>query len=387
MRYQQGRHLVRHFSQRYGLGRFDWFWLLTTPLVAITVMLLVRAHMQAVDYLLFIGFTVVTVWSGCRCLALRYCYLAVLVLSAASILLYAGGFAAAGDKIILNLGLSSHAAVWWMVGLSFLSFLSATMPRLARPALAGSLSWAAVAMGLLGFFVRWHESYLVGGEAALVPLGNLYDVLVALVLLMLLAHLYLKKSYPHGVRHTAALFTVVFMGSLLLFLSQRYALYFIEHRPAELGHALLKIHVPAMVMAYALLLLAGTLAVAFLTQHYGRVLVPVDAHTGSRSGGKEAQVLLSHLLALGFVLLSLGLISGVIWSELAWGEGWLWEMKQTTAFAVWCYYAAGLHVSLRRHDSRVITAWWLVFGILLLAFALFWSNMLAPGHHYFGQLP
>ena len=392
MVYQQCLRLVQRISQRYDIAYLDWLWLVVMPLTAVIILFFTQQYMQLLDYPLFVVVSITVAWSGWRWLALRYCYLSVLGLTLLSMLLYVGGFNSASGNLILNLGLGSFAAARWLVGFSFLSllfsFVSSSIPAVVQYALADKSAWAAVGMGMLAFFVRWYESYLVGVEAALMPLGNLYDVLLALVLLMLLVHLYLKTQYRDDAWHQATLLGGVVMGGIFLLLNNHYSLNGIELRPHELGHVFLKIHVPAMVMAYALLFIAGAMSASVLVRHYGQVAVPggVDAD-GMHDGHVTVQRVLYRLFTLGFFLLSLGLLSGMLWSDLAWGDGWLWEVKQTTTFAVWCYYAAGLHALLRRHDSRVITAWWLVFGILLLVFALFWSNMLTAGHHFFGQLP
>jgi len=49
---------------------------------------------------------------------------------------------------------------------------------------------------------------------------------------------------------------------------------------------------------------------------------------------------------LGFVLLTLGLISGAVWANEAWGTWWSWDPKESWAVSSWVLYAAYLHMRI-----------------------------------------
>src|SRR3989304_1122534 len=48
-------------------------------------------------------------------------------------------------------------------------------------------------------------------------------------------------------------------------------------------------------------------------------------------------------LRIGFPLLTLGIITGSIWAEYAWGSYWSWDPKETWSLITWFLYAALLH--------------------------------------------
>ena len=48
-------------------------------------------------------------------------------------------------------------------------------------------------------------------------------------------------------------------------------------------------------------------------------------------------------LTVGFPLLTLGIITGSIWAEYAWGSYWSWDPKETWSLITWLLYAALLH--------------------------------------------
>ncbi|MDO4769761.1 MAG: hypothetical protein Q4A11_05275, partial [Brachymonas sp.] len=63
-------------------------------------------------------------------------------------------------------------------------------PQLPSPHMAQRLgtrlAWVAVALGLIGSGVRWHESYLLDPQAGHIPLSNLYEVFVLFIWMTLL---------------------------------------------------------------------------------------------------------------------------------------------------------------------------------------------------------
>ena len=51
-------------------------------------------------------------------------------------------------------------------------------------------------------------------------------------------------------------------------------------------------------------------------------------------------------LKFGFPLLTLGIITGAVWAEYAWGSYWNWDAKETWSLITWLLYAALLHQRL-----------------------------------------
>merc|ERR1719188_2645316 len=52
-------------------------------------------------------------------------------------------------------------------------------------------------------------------------------------------------------------------------------------------------------------------------------------------------------LLLGFGFLTIGIISGGVWANEAWGNYWSWLPKETWALIAWLVYAGYLHVRLQ----------------------------------------
>lgn len=51
----------------------------------------------------------------------------------------------------------------------------------------------------------------------------------------------------------------------------------------------------------------------------------------------------SHCLAIGFIFLTLGMISGIFWSKQAWGTYWRWNPKEVCSLIIWFIYVFQIH--------------------------------------------
>lgn len=57
-----------------------------------------------------------------------------------------------------------------------------------------------------------------------------------------------------------------------------------------------------------------------------------------------------QMVVIGFLLLTLGIITGAVWAQTAWGIYWSWDPKETWSLITWFVYAGLLH-------SRMIIGW------------------------------
>jgi Cytochrome C assembly protein len=80
------------------------------------------------------------------------------------------------------------------------------------------------------------------------------------------------------------------------------------------------------VLAHACFVLGAWVAVFYVTQK-----------NGSR--------IFNDLVIWGFVFYSLSQVSGAIWAYLGWGSPFHWADRHLGSAAIWCYYAAYIHLS------------------------------------------
>jgi cytochrome c-type biogenesis protein CcsB len=88
-------------------------------------------------------------------------------------------------------------------------------------------------------------------------------------------------------------------------------------------------------------------------------------------------------LTFGFPLMTMGIISGAIWGNTAWGGYWRWDPKETGALVVWFLYAALLHGRLTIGWRGRRAALFAILGFICLLFTFLGVNLLLGGQHTF----
>ncbi len=90
-----------------------------------------------------------------------------------------------------------------------------------------------------------------------------------------------------------------------------------------------------------------------------------------------------RLITTGWMLLTLAIITGVIWAESAWGRYWRWDPKEVWSLITWFIYAAVLHVRLiagwRGRRAAILS----VIGFFVVLFTFFGVNLILKGLHAF----
>jgi len=88
-----------------------------------------------------------------------------------------------------------------------------------------------------------------------------------------------------------------------------------------------------------------------------------------------------RLIAMGFVLLTLTIITGAAWAQYTWHRWWSWDPKETSALVAWLVYVVYLHGRVL-HWSKRLTAWIAVAGAVSVLFCYAGVNFLGGLHSY-----
>lgn len=90
-----------------------------------------------------------------------------------------------------------------------------------------------------------------------------------------------------------------------------------------------------------------------------------------------------HLITIGFPLLTLAMITGVIWANAAWGTYWRWDPKEVWSLITWLVYALLLHMRLtvgwRGRKAALLS----IIGFAVVIFAFFGVSLILKGRHVF----
>nr|YP_009309501.1 cytochrome c biogenesis protein [Paulownia coreana]YP_009309588.1 cytochrome c biogenesis protein [Paulownia tomentosa]YP_009707223.1 cytochrome c biogenesis protein [Paulownia taiwaniana]YP_009707310.1 cytochrome c biogenesis protein [Paulownia catalpifolia]YP_009707397.1 cytochrome c biogenesis protein [Paulownia elongata]YP_009707484.1 cytochrome c biogenesis protein [Paulownia fargesii]YP_009707571.1 cytochrome c biogenesis protein [Paulownia fortunei]YP_009707658.1 cytochrome c bioge len=92
-----------------------------------------------------------------------------------------------------------------------------------------------------------------------------------------------------------------------------------------------------------------------------------------------------RVISLGFIFLTIGILSGAVWANEAWGSYWSWDPKETWAFITWIVFAIYLHtrtnIKWKGTNSAIVAS----IGFLLIWICYFGVNLLGIGLHSYGS--
>jgi len=86
-------------------------------------------------------------------------------------------------------------------------------------------------------------------------------------------------------------------------------------------------------------------------------------------------------ISLGFLFLTLVMVTGAIWAEQAWGRYWAWDPKETWSFITWIIYSIYLHVRITKGWKGRRAALFSVIGFACVLFTYIGVNTLLPSIH------
>ena len=249
-------------------------------------------------------------------------------------------------------------------------FKSKTANLLATAAMA-----AATAGNAAAFVLRWVETYQVGYGH--VPLASLYESLIFFSLTIGIIYLFVEYRYRFRV--------IGFFAALSAFLALAYAsLPSVGSQIQPLMPALksnwLIIHVMTYFFGYAALTLAFCVSLLFLLKSAGKN--PDAGFFGHIPGFRTLDDLTYQLVMFGFLFITLGLITGEVWAEQAWGRYWGWDPKETWSLITWFVYATLLHARLMRGWEGKRLAYLSIVGFAAVLFTYFGVNLLPGLHSY-----
>nr|AWH03840.1 cytochrome c biogenesis protein [Asclepias aff. puberula ShS-2018]AWH07232.1 cytochrome c biogenesis protein [Asclepias lemmonii]AWH08968.1 cytochrome c biogenesis protein [Asclepias quinquedentata]AWH09047.1 cytochrome c biogenesis protein [Asclepias senecionifolia] len=249
------------------------------------------------------------------------------------------------------------------------------------------------------------------------PLSDLYESLIFLSWCFSLIHIvpYFKKNKNllSTITGSSAIFTQGFAASGVL--TQ-------IHQSSILVPALqsewLLMHVTMMILGYASLLCGSLLSVALVVITFrknGKILgkstllikesffVGEIEYMNKRSNLLETTSFFSgknyyrsqliqqldywsyRIISLGFLFLTIGILSGAVWANEAWGSYWNWDPKETWAFITWIVFAIYLHTRTNRNPQGTNSAIVACIGFLIIWICYFGVNLLGLGLHSYGS--
>nr|YP_010571995.1 cytochrome c biosis protein [Phedimus middendorffianus]UZH33319.1 cytochrome c biosis protein [Phedimus middendorffianus] len=300
----------------------------------------------------------------------------------------------------------SFSLVSIVITIYLISFVVDEMIGLSNSAERGLIAIFFCLTGLL--IIRWIYSHHF-------PLSDLCESLIFLSWSFSIIHMfpYLKKTNLRVITAPSAIFTQGFATSSLLTEM---------HQSTILVPALqsqwLMMHVSMMLLGYAALLCGSLLSVSllvitfrkdiqifanshfFFTElfYFGQiqymnkrrnVLQSISFDSAKNYYRSQLIQQLDHwsyrVISLGFIFLTIGILSGAVWANEAWGSYWNWDPKETWAFITWTIFAIYLHTRTNTNRKVANSAIVASMGFIIIWVCYFGVNLLGIGLHSYGS--
>ncbi len=227
---------------------------------------------------------------------------------------------------------------------------------------------AVTAVGLSVYIgARW-------AAAGRPPFSNMFESLVLFAWTVAVLLLVLRIRIRLNMLSTAAaLLTVVTLAYASTFTS--------EIRPLmpALQSNWLTFHVFSCFLGYGAFALSFAAAIAFLVAARSNSRVSEAVRSG-------LEVATAQTVSFGFLFLSIGIVTGAVWANSAWGTYWSWDPKETWSLITWIVYAVYLHCRFMRGWQGKTAAWIAIVGFLCVLFTYLGVNFLLTGLHSYAGL-
>ena len=208
-------------------------------------------------------------------------------------------------------------------------------------------------------------------ETGYFPFMTIYETLVFWSWIIALIYLFLQFRFR--IKALGALITPI----TFLIIAVAFALPPEYQKSIPLAPALqshwLEFHIITCFISYACFAISFVVGIAYLLKRRNDLEDSLAKDKLDMLGYKS--------IGLGFPFLALGIISGAIWTNAAWGTYWSWDPKETWALVTWFIYAIYLHLRItmkRKGESAAITS---IIGFVCVIFTFVGVNFLLPGLH------
>ena len=234
------------------------------------------------------------------------------------------------------------------------------------------------------------------------PISNLFESLCFLTWGLTLAQLLLHNEYQSSVIPCVAIpASLITLGFACFVLPDD--LRIASNLVPALRSSWLVMHVSVVMLSYSALILGSLLSTSVLIIENKKPLqirsnsIGIGGYTNFNSSrfdrltnesdfshSEKLDTLSYRSILIGFFLLTLGLITGAIWANEAWGTWWSWDPKETWAFISWLFYACYLHMRISKGWQGRKPAILATTGFFVVLICYLGVNYLGVGLHSYG---
>jgi len=262
----------------------------------------------------------------------------------------------------------------WAFNLSLAGYLTALLFSAAnlfsRKGWFASVATVFLSAGVLAQTVYMAVRWFIAGRA---PFSNMFESTVLFTWAMVVVYLALRIRHRIPVLGAAtALLAVVALAYASTFETK------IQPLMPALRSNWLAFHVFTVFLGYGGFTVAALTGAGYL----------IASRNGSKAQADITAALdaaTAKTISFGFLFLTVGIISGAVWANSAWGTYWSWDPKETWSLITWFIYAVFLHCRFMRGWKGKRAAWISIIGFASVIFTYYGVNFLLSGLHSYAR--
>jgi len=203
------------------------------------------------------------------------------------------------------------------------------------------------------------------------PFTGMYEFSIAFVWGILIMSIIFSWKYRNIILNFAGILVAICLLLYASTLSTKTAFLV----PALQNSYLLSAHVATAVIAYG----------AFTTGFIASIFSLIQNNKNKFSllpSSKSLENISYRAVLIGFPFMTLVIVLGALWADVAWGRYWSWDPKEIASLVTWLIYAAYLH-------TRILKGWHgkksdllLILGFVAVIFTFFGNYIFSGLHSY-----
>ncbi|OPY61945.1 MAG: Cytochrome c biogenesis protein CcsA [Syntrophorhabdaceae bacterium PtaU1.Bin034] len=229
---------------------------------------------------------------------------------------------------------------------------------------------------ILGFVLHLVSLLLGYMSAGYTPITNLHESLSFFALCTAGFFIFLKRIYRIEVLGSIFLpvVSVVLISALTVPAG-------IRPLPPVLKSYWLPIHTGFAFIGNAIFFSGFLISIVYLIIERGIKRKKIRSISGRFPSLETLDRINYKCMSYGFPFLTLGIITGSLWAELAWGSYWSWDPKETWSLITWIVYAILIHNRLAIGWRGRRTAYMMIVGFVSVVVTFLGVNLFIGGLH------
>lgn len=236
---------------------------------------------------------------------------------------------------------------------------------------------ASLLAACLGFILHISYFWLRWSEAGRIPVTNFFEAVNFLGMGIVLVFLFMELRFK-----ISSLGSFMIPLVIILMLPATIQSGDIQETAPVLKSGWLGVHTSLAVLGDAAFAFAFIVSIMYLLQERQLKSRNIGAIFHRLPSLEVMDTIGYKAISFGWPLFTLGMVTGSIWAESAWGSYWSWDPKETWSLITWSIYLVLLHLRTLGWRGRKM-AYLSITGFIFVLVSFYVISRLETGRHVF----